>query len=132
MNAFTNGGIQESRFVADLPGFFQVWYNPESMLNILAWCNIRKNFRITVDTNEGAYIKVHSSDSKVMYFEEIESGLYMFKRQPHQVTQKLSGYSFLTLASASMNQYNQTDIEWADNARALHARLGFPGYKCFF
>ena len=102
------------------------------MLNILAWCDVQKKFRITVDTDKGAYIKVHLSDTKVMYFEEVESGLYMFKRQAHQMNKKMSGYSFLTLASANKSHYNRTELERADKARLLHAKLGYPEYKRFF
>jgi len=38
---------------------FKVRYNPESMLNILAWSYVRKKFRITVDTAVKNAIIVH-------------------------------------------------------------------------
>ena len=42
LRALTNGGYQDSTLQGHLPGFFKVWYNPHSMVNILAWSDIRK------------------------------------------------------------------------------------------
>ena len=132
LSAFTNGGIQESRFKADLPGFFPVWFNPNSMLKILLWSDVQKRFCITVDTGEEAFICVHLNKDKIMYFDEVQSGLYMFRRQPRQLKHKLSGYSFLTLTAANMSQFNKSEIDRAEKAKRLHASLRYPGYKCFF
>ena len=51
LRAHTNGGFQDSVLQGDLPGFFKVWYNPHCMVNILAWSDVRKKFRITADTS---------------------------------------------------------------------------------
>ncbi len=84
------------------------------MLNILAWCDVRKKFCITVDSDEVAYIKIHLSLMKVIYFEEVLSSLYIFKQQPHQVDQKLIGYPFLTLAATNMSHFNKNEIDRAE------------------
>ena len=49
---YTNGGHQDLHKRGHVPGFFYVWYNPMSMLNILSFAEVRKTFRITMDTNE--------------------------------------------------------------------------------
>ena len=51
LRAHTNGGFQDSVLQGHLPGFFKVWYNPHCMVNILAWSDVRKKFRITADTS---------------------------------------------------------------------------------
>ena len=53
MKAYTNGGSQDSTLVGELSGFFRVWYNPKSMINILAWSDIANKYRITSDTTKG-------------------------------------------------------------------------------
>jgi hypothetical protein len=44
LRVYTNGGHQDSTAIADLLGFFQVWFNPASMVNILSWADVRKRF----------------------------------------------------------------------------------------
>ena len=112
LKAFTNGGRQDSDQVADLPGFFAVWYNPASMINILSWAGISERFRITADTNLGKFITMHLSPSRKMIFEEVTSGLYLF-RNPSMVetTSKVSGYSYLMLAEARLADFTKHQIQ---------------------
>jgi hypothetical protein len=42
LRAYTNGGYQDSHEIAMLPGYFEVWYNPNSMVNILVYADVRK------------------------------------------------------------------------------------------
>ena len=44
MRAVTNGGHQDSNEKGILPGFFPVWVNQNSRLNILAWRDVRRHF----------------------------------------------------------------------------------------
>ena len=44
LRAYSNGGFQDSDTEGDFPGMFKVWYNPKSMLNILAFSDVRKYF----------------------------------------------------------------------------------------
>ena len=74
LKAHTNGGRQDSVQMADVPGFFTVWFNPKSMINILAKSDVCNKFRITADTSKGKYIIVHLSAERKMIFEEVESG----------------------------------------------------------
>ena len=59
MRALTNGGFQDSNMRGILPGFFPVWFNSESRLNILAWKDVREKFCITADTGAANEIVVH-------------------------------------------------------------------------
>ena len=79
LKAYTNGGRHDSVQIMDLPGFFTVWFNPSSMINILAWSDVRGKYRITADTLVGRYITVHLFPDRKMLFEEVESGLYLFR-----------------------------------------------------
>ena len=130
LKAYTNGGRQDSNKIADLPGFFPVWYNEASMINILSWADVRRKFRITADTDLGKFITVHLSPTRKMAFEEVTSGLYLF-RNPSMFTKntKVSGYSYLMLAEANLSDFTKHEIEGAQRARELHRALGFPGYK---
>ena len=49
-----------------------MWLNKNSRLNILAWKDVRKKFRITADTAKSNEITVHFSDGKKIIFEEVD------------------------------------------------------------
>ena len=68
LRAFTNGGHQDSTMLGDLPGFFTVWYNPQSLVNILSMSDVRKRFRITADTRKDAALYVHMDNGKLARF----------------------------------------------------------------
>ena len=95
---YTNGGNMVYKEKGHLPGFFQVWYNEKSMLNILAWSDVRKHYRITADTDKENAISVHMRDGSIIKFHEVSSGLYMYSmNKQYNGNKKVSGYSFLTL-----------------------------------
>ena len=132
LKAHTNGGRQDSSRVADLPGFFTVWFNPASMINILAWCDVTNKFRITADTSIGKYITVHLSAERKMIFEEVRSGLYLFRNKAHiNNNNRISRFLYLMLTEANMSNFTKRQIDDAKKARELHKSFGFPGYKQF-
>ena len=82
LRSVTNGDILDHNMMGHLPGFFEVWFNPKSRLNILSWADVRKKFRIISDMAVRNSIKVHIEENKVIEFEEVGCGLYMW--QPNQ------------------------------------------------
>ena len=73
------------------------------MVNILAWCDVRRKFRITTDTNAEAAINVHISKNHTIKFKEVESGLYIYNTE--DTTKDNNGplgHSFLNLTSENM------------------------------
>ena len=50
LRVYTNGSYQESTQKGMLPGFFEVWFNKESMVNILSFSDVAKKICITMDT----------------------------------------------------------------------------------
>ena len=75
----SNGGVLTTDLEGDLPGFFTVYHNPESLMNILALSDMRKRFWVTMDTSVEVAMLVHISDTQVMRFVEIDAGLYIWK-----------------------------------------------------
>ena len=127
MRAITNGGHQDSHLIGDLPGFFPVWFNKNSMLNILSFAQIRKVYRITIDTDIAATMNVHLHNGNIMTFTEVDSGLYIFKENIKQ-----DMFTFLTLISENRSNYSKRELKGADMARDLHLKIGYPGYQKFF
>ena len=49
------------------------------MLNISSFAEVRKKIGITIDTNKSATMNAHIGNGKIMQFQELEEGLYMFR-----------------------------------------------------
>ena len=105
---------------------FDVWYNHELMLNILYFKDVRKNFRITIDTAVENCINVHLMDGTVLRFEEVESRLYLLHSNKN-TSKKVSAYSFLTLVKANKAYFITRQIKRADAARGFRTYVGYPG-----
>ena len=77
MRTVSNGGHQDSRLTGMFPGFFCVWLNPYSLLNILLMSDVTDHFRVTMYLNVDNAIYVHMDAEKVLRFKKIRRGLYM-------------------------------------------------------
>ena len=136
LRAYTNGGHQDSKQIATLPGFFDVWYNPASMVNILSYADVRKRFRITSDTEKDSCINVHMDDGRTMKFREVKSGLYLHNQsdgeKDNDTRNNVTEYTFLKLVSQNKKMFTRKELESGDRARDLYVKLGMPGYKYYF
>ena len=93
---------------------------------------MRKRFRITADTAESKDIVVHIDNEKQMIFEEVKSGLYLFKPEINHSKKEVTNYSYLTLVEDNRALYTRRQLKAADDARKLYQHLGMPGYRKFF
>ena len=59
LRAITNGGHQDSDMVGDFPNLGEVWYNRNSIANILSLADVRKVCRVTMDTSAEPALIVH-------------------------------------------------------------------------
>ena len=57
--------------------FFEVWFDPQSMLNILSLSQVSKRYRITMDTDSSSNIRVHLDNGTTLVFENVKAGLYL-------------------------------------------------------
>ena len=63
-----------------------------------------------------------------MIFEEVTSGLYLFRNKAHHTSNnKISGYSYLILTEARLANFNKQEIEGVKRAQELHMAIGYPG-----
>ena len=59
----TNGGGQQiTHQVGTVAGFGDVWYNPDSIANILSLAQVRRVRRVTMDTDVLPAFHVHRAD----------------------------------------------------------------------
>ena len=78
LRALTNGGHQDSNKIGIFGNLGDVWYNPNSIANILLLADVRKICRVTLDTSSEPALCVYRLDGSMMKFAEHASGLYVY------------------------------------------------------
>jgi hypothetical protein len=117
--------------VGSINNFGDVWFNTNSLANILSMAKVPKVCCITMDTSVEAAMHVHQQDGTVMKFQEFESGLYYFyteKQSPptNDTSHSHTNYLFLNTVAGNKDTYTWRKIEGADAARALYKKIGRP------
>jgi hypothetical protein len=133
VTVYTNAGKQISKMVGDIPNFGTVWFNLQSIANIMSLAAVRKVCRITMDTTVKPAFLVHRKDAFIMKFKEFHSGLYYHNTLSLDVTDRYSvePYSFLNVVAQNKKNFTTRQINQADKARALYCMLGRPSEQTF-
>ena len=130
----TNGGPQISTLIGDIKNFGTVWYNPDSLANILSLAEVRLRCRCVMDTALEPAIHVHKSNGTIMTFTEYKSGLYFYdvaSATNNNTNATVADYSFVLTVAGNKTRFHRRDIEGADKARDLYKKIGRPSQKTF-
>jgi len=122
--ALTNGGHHYSHMIGDFPNLGEVWFNKDSIANILSLAEVHKVCRITMDTNSETAQHVHRLDGFIGFFKEHESGLYVYN--PNITNDCVNAYSMLSTVSAQKCMFSWRKVKSADTARELYQKIGRP------
>jgi hypothetical protein len=135
------GGHQVTSQMGSIENFGKVWYNPQSIANILSLSDVCKARRVTMDSNNDAALHVHLLDgSCYLRFKEHESGLYLhdttegkssYQQATPNTNEEINGYSYLQTVADNKKGFTKRQITAADNARQLYRKLGRPGAARF-
>jgi Reverse transcriptase (RNA-dependent DNA polymerase) len=132
------GGYQVSTQMGTLKDFGPVWYNPDSIANILSLAQVRTVRRVTMDTDVLPAFQVHKPDgSGSTLFTEHESGLYLHDASStppavaNPINALVNSYSCLQTVAHNKTKFTIRQVEAADAARKLYRLLGRPGYSRF-
>jgi hypothetical protein len=122
--ATTNGGHQTSTLVGDFKNLGTVWYNPNSIANILSLSEVRKVCRVTMDTTADAAMVIHREDGSTMKFVNHTNGLYYFDTHIGVPNDTLDRYSPINTVTDNKKLFVAREIDAADMARDLYSKLG--------
>jgi hypothetical protein len=129
--ATTNGGIQTSTLIGDFRNLGTVWYNPDSIANILSLRDVRQKCKVTMDTSVENAMIVHRQDGSIMKFKEHLDGLYYFDIHADRVSVSISPVTLVNTVYANKQPFVTRDIDLADKARELYRKLGRPSQLVF-
>jgi hypothetical protein len=128
------GGHQVTHQMGTIPDFGKVWFNENSIANILSLADVRKARRVTMDSSDDTAFHVHKPDGfGYTRFEEHPSGLYLHDSTKPVVpyaeikNDEFVGYSYLQTVADNKKLFTKRQIESADKSRQLYRMLGRPG-----
>ena len=129
------GGYQISTHMGTVKDFGLVWYNPDSIANVLSLAQVRLVRRVTMDTELLPAFCVHHLDgSGATIFAEHESGLYLYDASTvvsNHSKAPIVSYSCLQTVAQNKTKFTTRQVEAADAARKLYRLIGRPGYQRF-
>jgi hypothetical protein len=135
LRVHTNGGTQLSTQMGHVKNFGHVWFNPDSLANILSMAKVRKVCRITMDTSVEPAMSVHQRDGSIMKFNEYKSNFYYSDtaapKTPNSTSFDVNAYLFLNTIEQNKQACTRREIEGADRARELYKKIGRPSEKEF-
>jgi hypothetical protein len=129
----TNGGYQDSNMKGVFKNLGPVWFNCDSIANILSLAEVCKVCRVTMDTEFEPAMCVHRRDGSLMRFTEHPTGLYVFdSASPSNSTNTtVSAYTFLSTVTENKKLFTRREIDNADAARTLYRMIGRPSESDF-
>ena len=112
----SNGGVMVTDQEGELSGFFTVYYNPSSLMNIISFKDTRKRFMIMVDTAVENSIIVRIGEGRQIKCLEIGVGLYIWrpKHNSNISNKQISSYSFLNLVEVNTSSFARRELDRAD------------------
>ena len=126
LRAITNGGFQESKLIGDFPNLGEVWFNPDSIANILSLSHVRSVCRVTMDTADEPCLVVHRVDGSRMKFREHPCGLYVFSPPSSEHNTPTDACTMLNTVKEQKKLLTPRDVSKAAEARRLYRMLGRP------
>ena len=127
VRCYCNGGYQDTDEMATILGFGDVYYNPDSIANILSLAQVAKLYPITFDSNEEDAFLVHKNDGSVLKFIKSKKGLYYYD------VRNAKRKETLLLNSVDDNEtlFSKRQLKRAKLAMKIYGMVGRPGYQSF-
>lgn len=103
-----------------------VWFNDESLANILSLAVVRKKFRVTIDTDIIAAINVPMTYDSIMGFNEKSNELHCYDIRSKDKP-LCSLYTFFNTVENDLKLYTRRGQSMTNKARILYRNSPFPG-----
>jgi len=133
----SNGGVLETKMKGMLHNYGTVWYSENSLANILALSNVRKQFdvRYTNGSKDSPpAFEVIRKDGSIMKFVEHEIGLYVYdvtQCDKSKLENQVSNFSFVNTVDDNLHCCSKKDVQKAKLAREFYIKIGRPSVKTF-
>lgn len=121
MTVHTNGGSLSTTQKGTFDGYGEVWYHPDAMSNILSVKNVKKQFRITYDSEGKDRFTVHK-DNRQIHFDCSNNGLYFHDFNNRNIT-------LVNTIEEKKEGFSKRQVEQAKLAKKLYHTMGLPSMQ---
>jgi hypothetical protein len=119
MTVHGNGGDLTTNMKAHILNYGDVWFHPDAITNILCLKNVKKQFRVTYDSEgEGAFI-VHKPNGVNVHFVAHANGLHYLDTNDRQFT-------MVSTVAQEPERFSKQQLELAKTARDFQSNVGHP------
>ena len=133
LTTYSNGGSQHTTMIGHYPPLnLDVWYNPESIANILSLSAVEDVARVSLDSSCESAFTVHSNP--IMKFSRRHLNLYAFDTAHPvvNITKQPLSYNMLNVVDTNKSQFSTRQVEGATRAHTLYQRMGRPSETMFY
>jgi hypothetical protein len=124
MDIHCNAGVTKTNWIGDLPGYGTVWYHKKGIANILSLSCVKKQHRVTFDSNNGNKFTIHHADGRETVFTESQQGLYYMDTAQES-------FAMLNTVAENKDKYTIDAYSRAQLARKIQIMIGRPSTKEF-
>jgi hypothetical protein len=122
LRLYSSGGHldsdQKGRF-----GDFSVWFNPQSLANILSLSQVAEKFRVTLDTLVENAFHVHISEGHTLKFQCGPTGLYYMDTSKLNISKLKKAFSFFNTVAENMKLYKKREIKKAQDVIDFNRKI---------
>ena len=110
-----------------------VWIDPDGVANILSLGVVSDMFPVVFDSEVENAFFVKVAKNVLWKFERFGSGLYYFDVAKYRNANNgpVENYSFITTVQGNKEKYHRREVELADKALEVFARLNRPSRRMF-
>jgi hypothetical protein len=120
MNINCNAGVTPTKLIVDLPGYGEVWYNPNGIANILSLSKVEEQYHVTYDRADDKGFTVHKGDGETCTFKKSKCGLFYF-----DITARADLVLLNTVAD-NQARYTVRSYKQAQLAHKVQSLIGNP------
>ena len=126
VRCYCNGGYQDSNYVGTLQSMGLVYYNKNSLANILLLSDVYAKYRVTFDSDIEHEFFVYNTRTGTKKFRKSKSGLHYY-----DVTSKEKNFTMMQTVDDNKKIFNKKEISLADDAIKLYHAIGRPSYQTY-
>jgi hypothetical protein len=128
MEITSNSGSNITSQMGTLPGYGQVWHDPNGIVNIVSLSQVKERYHVRYDNDHNVFV-VTKPDGTIYEFIELNSSLYYYNLAVP--TNKHSTMVLVDMVASKQSKYTNEDYLRAVTARNLLIRIGRPSLKDF-
>jgi hypothetical protein len=126
MSIMCNAGLAKMNLIGDLPGYGEVWFNPNGIANILSMSEVEKDYPITY---ENQTFTIHKDADTKRHFTKSKQGRYYMDTEE---SIRNTGVVLVETVADKKSKYSNKDYSQTVLARKVQDMIGRPSLKTCF